>query len=158
MDAYSGGAEMLMDDPGRPRELALTTDERLLAFTSSRDGPARVYVTPLAVADSAAPVQVGPMEAWMPRWRPGTRELYFVTARGLARTEITERDGAIEASPPQLQFSEDWHMSGDWGTGYDLFADGAFLTVEMAPWELSGAVRVVTGWGDDVRRRLDAAD
>lgn len=84
----------LTDHPAGNYEPAVSPDEREVAFVSSRDGNAEVYVMR---ADGSEPrrLSVGPMDDWGPQWSPDGALIAFLSNRDkVDRIYLCKPDGS----------------------------------------------------------------
>ncbi len=149
------GAEAVarLSTDANERSPALSPDARMLAYVSDETGRDAVHVRPYPRTDAGA---VATFEgAVEPVWSRDARELFVWRGDRLMVTEVSTQSGDIVISAPTRLFERRFvRDTGSNLPNYDVGADGRFVMI--APADPPTAIRVVTGWGGEVRRQLDA--
>lgn len=93
VDARTGAATRLTDDPHGSFEPSLSPDGARVAFTASRDGDAEIYVMP-AAGGAATRVTFFHRDDWAPLWSPAGDWLAVLSDReGAPRLYLVKPDG-----------------------------------------------------------------
>jgi TolB protein len=111
----SGDVTTLSTDP-MPSAAAFSPDGKEIAFSSSRDGNAEIYI---AHADGSRlrRLTFHPGIDTAPTWSPSGRRLAFTSDRtGTPQIFVVDRDGG---NVEQLTFSGEWNDSPDWSPRAD---------------------------------------
>lgn len=111
----SGALSQLSSDR-MPSAPAYSPDGKEIAFSTSRDGNAEIYI---AAADGSRPrrLTVNQSIDTSPTWSPSGTRLAFTSDRtGQPQIFVVDRDGG---NLEQLTFSGEWNDSPDWSPGAD---------------------------------------
>jgi hypothetical protein len=90
--------QRLLQTPANEIEMSLSSDGRLLAYTSDESGRTEVYVSRFPEMSGRVPVSVG--GGYRPLWRSDGRELYFVGPGNRLMVSGVTMNGATPAIAP----------------------------------------------------------
>jgi len=127
LDLERGGLEVLADGD-TPAAPAFSRDGKYVAYSTTRDGNAEIYV---ARSDGSRPrrLTVSPAIDTAPSWSPSGRRLVFTSDRwGSPQLYVVHADGG---NLQQLTFAGSWNDSPDWSPSGDRIVhacmiDGSF--------------------------------
>jgi serine/threonine-protein kinase len=132
---------------------AVSPDGRWLAYSSNESGRREVYVRPFPVSGSAR-YQVSTGGGITPVWSRSGRELFFIDAlQNMVSVPIAS--GAVfQAGTPRSLFSTAGYFIQAYQPQFDLSPDGQhFVMIRQEAQDQLGVV-VVTGFLDDLKRRM----
>jgi eukaryotic-like serine/threonine-protein kinase len=122
--------------------LALSTDNRWLAYTSSSTGRTEIWVQPME--GEGPPVRVSANGGVDPRWAPRGDELYYLEA-GRVMAVPVRKGGTFEFGPPTALF-ENRYWTENGLASYDVAPDGRFLTMASGPFFGTSPINVILNW------------
>jgi len=146
-----GDREPIPVEEGQVSQARFSPNGRWLAYVSSEQGPAQVFVRP--VTGTGAKWQISTAGGTMPQWRADGRELYFRAADGMLWAV------AVRADESSFEVGDRRPLFG----GVPASPDGYYRTFEPAPdgerflVQLRAAgseppITVVLHWQNDLRR------
>lgn len=142
-----GELELISTDP-MPTAAAYSPDGKEIAYSSSRDGNAEIYVA-RADGSRVRRLTVHPAIDTAPSWSPSGRRLVFTSDRtGRPQLFLIDADGS---GLEQLTFGGKWNDSGDWSPRADRIVhvcriDGEF-ELALIQADGSGWRRLTVGGG-----------
>jgi serine/threonine-protein kinase len=165
-DQEAGNADIMGIRPGidtMPRPLVATAAEELapmvspdgrwLAYSSNESGRREVYVRPFPVTGQAR-YQVSTSGGITPVWSRSGRELLFIdAAQNLVAAPIVPGP-VFQAGSPKVLFSVAGYFIQAYQPQFDISPDGQRLVMIRAEVQDQLGVVVVTGFLDDLKRRM----
>ena len=150
----------------KPQEFLLTQarenaaqfspDGRWVAYTSNESGQFEVYVRPFPEREPRTLVGAG----WEPVWASDGTELFYLSPGGEQLMVA-----AVTGSGPNLVVGNSTLLVDDWPgqsmirTGYDVSADGRFLTVvQIQPAPPPNEITVVLNWVEELKRLVPTGE
>ena len=123
---------------------------RLLAYQSDADGRPEVYVRTLG--PSSGRWQVSNAGGEEPMWSPDGKFIYYRNAGRLFRVPVIALE-PFQAGAPAVLLEGIFDLRSDTGISYDPHPDGArMLMTRAAEANVSGSIRVMTRWFDELRK------
>jgi len=138
--------------PSFERDATFSPDGKWLAYVSNQSSRAEVYVRPVPGPDPA--VQVSAEGGSNPAWSPDGLHLYYLSQERLMQVDVVA-SSPFQVGRPRVLFDR-WTLGRTPVRGYDVAADGAFLTVAPLA-ERPTTVReihVVLHFSEELKQRL----
>ncbi|MEQ1760972.1 MAG: protein kinase, partial [Vicinamibacterales bacterium] len=143
MNGSSAGSEnrsaVLLRTPFRDAYGAFSPDGRWVAYMSNESGRPEIYVRAFVMPGAAGGATSEAARQWQisaeggnyPLWRPGGRELYYLSPAGeMMAVPVAVTGATLEAGTPTLLFRTNIYGGGadaQLGRQYDVSPDGRFL-------------------------------
>lgn len=155
-DRSSGEVEPLFESDAYVYNLALSPDEKWLAYSQYRkaDVGEHVFVRRYPIDGRAWQLSFDDMDDTA-HWSPDGKTLYFANEQTMYAVDI-ETEPSFRASPARAVF--DWPFSESEPSWQDvsMHPSGKFVVIERAPWECKPTrFNVVMGFEEVVRRALE---
>lgn len=144
-----GKAHALLSAPFNEQYARLSPDGRWLAYTSDESGRNEVYVRPYPALGSLK--RVSRAGGSFPVWSHDSRQVYFMSGLDLYAANVSEDGGGFDTDVPHKVSTP---RIGSRFDMFDLMPGNRILAVQITPGPPPTAVRLVTGWLDELKQRL----
>ena len=130
---------------------AVSSDGRLIAFSSTESDRSEVYVSPFPnVAENRW--QISRHGGAYPAWSPDGTELFFLNDGAMMAAGI-HHDPTFVWDEPRILFDGDYIVRGNFGRPYDVSADGQrFLMMKSVDSTPRRDIHVVLNWAAELER------
>jgi eukaryotic-like serine/threonine-protein kinase len=133
------------------RGIALSPNDRWLAYVSDESGRDEVYVESFPQGGSRWTVSTGGGRE--PVWSHDGSELFYREEQRMMAVSVRESDAGLELGAPILLFEGDYAPEIVGNPNYDVAADGRFVMIRSA--QLSSTrLNVVLDWDREIHRAL----
>jgi Tol biopolymer transport system component len=141
-------ATLFLKNQLRVSPLRVSPDGRWLAYESDESERYEVYVVPFP--GLRGKVQISTRGGYSAKWSRSGRELYYVEPDSQRLMSVAVQSGAqLQAGRPQPLFK----LTSD--ASWDVMPDGTRFLVERKPEKQETTTfGVITGWFEDLRRRV----
>ena len=139
--------------PANEENAVVSSDGRLIAYTSDESGQREVYVAAFDGQALGTPLPVSRGACARARWAPGTHRLFFCDTAGKLWSVEIALAASLAASPPQQ--IHDLEKLRLIRTSWDVAPGGRIVGIQRAEKEDAlPSVNLVLNWGQEIRRRL----
>jgi serine/threonine protein kinase len=122
-------------------------DGRWVAYQSNESGRTEIYVAPFPGPGGRR--RISTAGGRLPRWRRDGKEIFYIAANQmLTATEVSVKNGALEAGATHELFADRWEPSPYFT--YDVAADGRILA-RLPKQDLPRGLTVVQNWAAGLR-------
>jgi Tol biopolymer transport system component len=128
-------------------------DGKWIAYQSDMSGRAEVYVESFPrVEGQSRRWQISTDGGGLPKWRSDSKELYYITVRGLVMAVEVTPGASLQFSTPHLLF-QTRALPRSWNP-FDASADGQrFLVNSPLEWASSSPITIVANWTEGFKRK-----
>jgi Tol biopolymer transport system component len=128
-------------------------DGKWIAYQSDMSGRAEVYVESFPrVEGQSRRWQISTDGGGLPKWRSDSKEIYYITVRGLVMAVEVTPGAPLQFSVPRLLF-QTRALPRSWNP-FDASADGQrFLVNSPLEWASSSPITIVANWTEGFKKK-----